>query len=29
MNEVVWKLFKETGDKKYYILLKNMDKRSD
>ena len=29
MNDVVWKLFKETGDIKYYILLKNMNKRSD
>ncbi|MDO5003053.1 MAG: YqzL family protein [bacterium] len=29
MNEVIWKLFKETGDIKYYILLKNMNKRSD
>lgn len=29
MNEIVWKLFKETGDIKYYILLKNMNKRSD
>ena len=22
MNDVIWKLFKETGDIKYYILLK-------
>lgn len=29
MNEIIWKLFKETGDIKYYILLKNMNKRSD
>ena len=29
MNEVIWKLFKETGDIQYYILLKNMNKRSD
>lgn len=29
MNEVIWKLFKETGDIKYYILLKNMNRRSD
>ena len=29
MNEVIWKLFKETGDIKYYILLKNMNKSSD
>lgn len=29
MNEVIWKLFKETGDIKYYMLLKNMNKRSD
>ena len=29
MDDVIWKLFKETGDIKYYILLKNMNKRSD
>ena len=29
MDELIWKLFKETGDIKYYILLKNMNKRSD
>ncbi len=29
MDDIVWKLFKETGDIKYYILLRNMDKRSD
>ena len=29
MNEIIWKLFKETGDIKYYLLLKNIDKRSD
>lgn len=29
MNNVVWKLFKETGDIKYYLLLKNIDKRSE
>ncbi len=29
MNNVVWELFKETGDIKYYLLLKNMDQRSD
>ncbi len=29
MNDIIWKLFKETGDIKYYILLKNINKRSD
>ena len=29
MNEIIWKLFKETGDIKYYLLLKKIDKRSD
>ena len=29
MDDVIWKLFKETGDIKYYILLRNMNKRSD
>lgn len=29
MNNLIWKLFEETGDIKYYILLKNMNKRSD
>lgn len=29
MTELIWELFKETGDIKYYILLKNMNKRSD
>lgn len=29
MNEIIWKLFKETGDIKYYLLLKNINKRSD
>lgn len=29
MKELIWQLFKETGDIKYYMLLKNMDKRSD
>ena len=25
MNDVIWKLFKETGDIKYYILLKKSE----
>ncbi len=29
MNDIVWKLFKETGDIKYYILLKQISKRRD
>ena len=29
MEEVIWDLFKETGDIKYYLLLKNINKRSD
>ena len=29
MNKVIWDLFKETGDIKYYLLLKKIDKRSD
>lgn len=29
MNEVIWNLFKKTGDIKYYILFKNINKRSD
>ncbi len=29
MDNVFWKFFKETGDIKYYLLLKNIDKRSD
>ncbi len=29
MDNVVWELFKETGDIKYYLLLKNMNQRSD
>ena len=24
MDDVIWKLFKETGDIKYYILLRNI-----
>ncbi len=29
MDNLIWNLFKETGDIKYYILLKNMNQRSD
>jgi hypothetical protein len=29
MRELIWNLFKETGDIKYYLLLKNINKRSD
>lgn len=29
MNDIIWKLFKETGDIKYYLLLQNINKRSD
>lgn len=28
MNDIIWDLFKKTGDIKYYLLLKNI-KRSD
>ncbi|MCI8346961.1 MAG: YqzL family protein [Bacilli bacterium] len=27
MNDVVWNLFRKTGDIKYYILLKNINKK--
>lgn len=29
MDNIIWDLFKKTGDVKYYILLQNMKKRSD
>lgn len=29
MNKLVWDLFKKTGDIKYYMLFKNISKRSD
>lgn len=29
MDNVFWELFRKTGDIKYYLLLKNIDKRSD
>lgn len=29
MNDVIWRLFKQTGDIKYYLLLKKMNQRSD
>ncbi len=29
MNEIIWNLFKKTGDIKYYMLLKEINKRSD
>ncbi len=27
MDKIVWDLFKETGDIKYYLLLKNMKQK--
>ncbi len=27
MEKVIWDLFKKTGDIKYYLLLKNIDKK--
>ncbi len=27
MDKIVWDLFKETGDIKYYLLLKNMNQK--
>ncbi len=29
MEEILWKLFKETGDIKYYLLLKKTGSGSD
>lgn len=29
MNTTIWNLFKKTGEIKYYLLLKNIDQRSD
>ena len=29
MNKILWDLFKETGDIKYYNLLQALEKRSD
>lgn len=29
MNKVLWDLFKETGDIKYFNLYKQIEKRSD
>lgn len=29
MDTLLWKLFKETGDIKYYLLKQKLEKRSD
>ncbi len=29
MNDLIWDLFKKTGDIKYYMLLKEMNRRRD
>ena len=29
MNDILWKLFKNTGDLKYYLLMKEIEKDED
>lgn len=29
MNDILWKLFKNTGDLKYYLFMKEIEKDED